>query len=226
MTMKNKSVIFALLTVLLFFVSLHAAVPINSVTVADVSSELGQSRAAIYTIDGSGLSGSGIAGTAHVSADEYVTWTTNGTLSETDYDPYITYDLGGLYNVSAMRIWNGNSSSLMGNPPLKNTLIGPKTVAIYTSTDGEKFTKAETVEFVKGKGSPNYKGQDIVVDYKNTRYIKFDFLSNHDGAVFDGTNNKPGLIDKRSLIQLCEVRFEGERQDAGGLISLFQLVWA
>ncbi len=212
--MKNKSVIFALLTVLLLFASLHAAVPINSVTVADVSSELAQYRAAIYTIDGSGLSGTGTAGTTHVSYDEYVTWTTNGTLGETDYDPYITYDLGGIYDLSTIRIWNGNSSSLIGNPSVINTLIGPKTVDVYTSIDGVKFTKAETVEFDQGEGSPDYKGQDIVVDYKNIRYIKFDFLTNHDGAVFDGTNNKPGLIDKRSLIQLCEVRFEGERQDA------------
>ena len=172
-------------------------------TVHDFSSQnpVGLDRYADHTVDGSGLTGDGSVGSTHAVGDEAISWTSVGSYAPTDDDPYITYDLGGICNVTTIREWGSNSSI--------GSIFGPDEVDIYTSTDGVVFTLATTVNFAQAPGVSGYGGNDIVVNLSDVRYIKLDFMTNHDGATFDGTGSNGGT-DGRSLIQLHEIRFEGK----------------
>ena len=187
-------------------------------TVADVSSSLAAfDRYAVHTVDSSGMAdanGSGVVGDAgdtHLQGEAGIAWTTPGNLGGaygTDFDPTITYDLGGEYDVTTMRIWNYNSA-LQHPGGTTISIIGPDEVDVHTSADGVTFTLAETVNFAVAPGADGYMGQAIAVNYEGVRYIKFDIKTNHDGAVFDGTGARGGAVDGRSLTGLSEVRFQG-----------------
>jgi len=210
--MISKQGILIFVAVIVFSVNACAGRLITP-TVAEVSSEnpFGQPRDADNTVNGSGLEGNGGAGSTHAGGNDGMVWTSQGNLGPQDYDPFITYDFGGLYDLDKMRIWNYNSTFMVGTRNI--SLIGPDEVDIYTSPDGINFKRAETLHFSLAPGTNGYKGQDIKVDYKGVRYIKFDIRTNHDGAVFDGTDRKGGTVDGRSLTGLSEVRFEGTRID-------------
>lgn len=199
-----------LVSVLLTLTDIGLTSVLVTPTVDNFSSEnpTGLDRTANHTIDGSGLTGDGSAGSTHDQGENSIVWTTSGVYDTTDYDPYITYDLGGLCDVTKMRIWNYNSAYQVGSPPVNITIIGPNEVDVYTSANGTSFTFAETVNFTEASGTSGYPGQDITVDYPSVRYIKFDIMTNHDGAVFDGTGSNGGAADGRSLTGLSEVRFE------------------
>jgi len=176
--------------------------------IADVSSEnpVGIDRDADHTVDGSGMSGPGMPGDTHGNVSDSYMWTSEGNLgSPEDYDPYITYELGEIRDVTVMRIWNYNTAGFK--------FIGPNEVDVYTGTNGTDFTFAQTVNFAEAPGTVGYTGLDIAVNYIGVRYIKFDIMTNHDGAVFDGTGAVPGA-DGRSLTGLSEVRFEALRSRA------------
>ena len=194
------------MTVAVFSVNACASTSFTA-TVAEVSSESphGMPRAAVNTINGSGMKGDICA-----QGEDGMAWTTFGNLSTTDYGPFITYHLGGLYNLDAMRIWNYNSAFMIGDRNI--SVIGPDKVDVFISINGINFTRAETVRFSLAPGTNEYKGQAIKVNYKGVRYIRFNIKTNHDGAIFDGSGRKGG-IDGRSLTGLSEVRFEGTRTD-------------
>jgi len=183
-------------------------------TVTDFSTQLtdlgwGYNRDAVNCVNGSGLTGPGNAGDGHVNyEDPSVVWTTVGSYEVTDYDPYITFDLGDVYDVTGIREWGYNSNFQVGTPPVNIAIIGPDEVDVYTSTDGVNFTLATTVNFALAPGVDGYGGNDIAVNLPGVRYIKLDIITNHDGAVFDGTGSNGGLIDGRSLTGLSEIRFE------------------
>ncbi|MBC8341360.1 MAG: hypothetical protein H8E63_06830 [Proteobacteria bacterium] len=159
-------------------------------------------RQAANSVNGSGLTGIGNLGDAHDVVEGNQFWTTAGNLGGgfgTDFDPEITFDLGGVVNVTKIREWGYNNSAI--------TFIGPDLVEIFTSTDGSTFISQGTVNFAQASGLNTYGGNDIAVDLQGIRYIKLDILTNHDGAVFDGTGVLGGTLDPRSLTGLSEIRF-------------------
>lgn len=168
-------------------------------TVDDLSSELvGFGRQAIHSVDSSGLTG-----LMHTTTAGNTMWTTtgNGSAGGTpDFDPYITYDLGAVYDITSAHIWNYNEGGLH--------VIGPDSVKVLTSTDGMNFVDQGNVNFADATGLGSYTGSNLALNLNGVQYIKFDILTNHDGAVFDGTGNTPGN-DGRSLTGLSEIRFEG-----------------
>lgn len=216
-TRLTRTLIAVGLTLAMFACPANAA--LFAPTVDSVSSELTAfGRHAVHSVDGSGLTGTGAAGSTHADGENGIAWTTPGSLGGgfgTDYDPEITYDLGGAVDVTTMRIWNYNSSFITNGSPI--TIIGPDQVGVFTSLDGVGFTSQGTVNFAQAPGANGYTGQDIAVNYPGVRYIRFDILTNHDGAVFDGTGAQGGTIDGRSLTGLSEVRFEGR---PWGLMSI------
>lgn len=165
------------------------------------SSEYNLNRVAVNTCNGSGLLGTGSFGSTHTNIEDTVVWLTKGTIgTPNDFDPYITYNLGGVYDVKLIREWGYNHLI---------SYIGPSNVVVYTSKDGIAFTNAGTVTFAKAPNSTAYGGNEIVVNYSAVRYIKLDIMTSWEGAVFDGSGTQKGTIDKRSLTGLSEIRFEG-----------------
>ncbi len=160
-------------------------------------------RQAFHSCDGTGLTGIGNQGDPHNTEENNVAWTTIGTnvvTGSVDFDPYITYDLGGLYNVKLIREWGYNTG----------LQVGPSNVVVYTSQDGNTFTEAGTVTFAKAPSNASYGGNEIAVNYPAVRFIKLDIMTSWNGAVFDGTGAQRGA-DGRALTGLSEIRFVGTR---------------
>ncbi|MFT5124087.1 MAG: hypothetical protein ACI9QL_001422 [Candidatus Omnitrophota bacterium] len=165
----------------------------------------GLSRPATTTIDGSGVTGGGGADT-HGNSVSATMWTSNGTLGNlgtpavNDLDPEITFDLGGLYDVNTVRVWNYNENTF--------TRFGANSVEIFAGETLGTLASAGTFVFIEADSSTTTPAQDIVVPLNMVQFIRFDVLTNHDGAIFDGTGANGG-IDGRSLTGLSEVRFDG-----------------
>lgn len=169
-------------------------------------------RGAKNTVNGSGLSHQ-----FHAAGANDTAWTSLGNLGATDYDPFITYDLGAVRDVESIHVWNYNSnykiklktenSGELSTLQKTMTVIGPDKMEVFTSADGKNYQSRGLVQFAIATGKPGYAGQKIKVDYKGVRFIKFDIKTTHEGTVFDGTGKNKGKIDGRALTGLSEVRF-------------------
>jgi len=144
------------------------------------------------------MSGIGHVGDTHGVSAAGNMWTSDGIYESTDYDPYITYDLGGVVNVETMRIWNYNEAGLSG--------FGPKDVEVFAGPTLASMSSQGLFGLLQATELGTYTGEDVDVSFAGVRYVMFDILNNHDGAVFDGTGQIPGA-DGRSLTGLSEVRF-------------------
>lgn len=180
--------------------------PATTATVTAVSSDnvLGIDRDAGHTVDSSGFA-AGRLGPLHSEGENGIVWTTVGSLGPgTDYAPFITFDLGGVQDVKAIREWGYNAAfPTFGTPMAK---IGPKDVDVYGSVDGVNFTFSGAVRFALAPGANNYLGNTVAVNLPGVRYIRLNIRTNHDGAVFNGTGAIRGG-DGRSLTGLSEIRF-------------------
>jgi len=131
-------------------------------------------------------------------------WTTEGnTGTPADLNPFITYDLGEVYNLQTTRIWNYNESS--------NPEFGPLSILLSTSADGKNFTRFGIINPAEAGGTTTEPAQDFVTDVAGVRYVEMQILTNWDSppAIFwssiTGTN-QPGA-DGRALTGLSKVRF-------------------
>lgn len=181
------------------------------VTVTGASSELTEyGRAANNTVNGSGLTGLGSAGSTHGIGETGLVWTTRGNIfAPADLAPRVTYDLGAVYRVTRIREWGYNDPTVNLVLGTSARILGPNQVEVFTSTDNVNYTSAGTVNFALAPGTEGYAGNEIPVNLPPARYLRLDIRSNHDGAVFDGTGANPGVADARGLTGLSEVRFEG-----------------
>jgi len=180
-------------------------------TVNAVSSELAQyGRQASHTVAGSGLANgpSGVSGEADstVNNDSGAMWTTLGTAYGTnDLDPSITYDLGGVYNLQTVRIWNYNEGGF--------NFVGASNILLSTSADGVNFTSNSIISLAEGSGNNGQSGQDFALSVANVRYTRLEILTDWDGVIFQNaitpTGNFAGVRDNRALTGLSEVRFVG-----------------
>jgi hypothetical protein len=170
--------------------TLDASAALINVASATASTEIGGNfnRKAAFLIDGSGLNGLG----QHTDAVEPNMWLSQGTaFGGDDLDPFVIFDLGDLYTVDTIRVWNYNE-----NPP-NLTGRGVNAVSIeYGATASLGATVAGITNFTQATGSNTYTGEtfDAFGPFQ-ARYIKFDIDSNH-----GGDNNFYGL---------SEVQFEG-----------------
>jgi alpha-L-fucosidase len=179
--------------------------------VFSVSSEnpYGIDRGAARIRDGAGLSsgGSGIAGGAdaiHGSNPNGTMWTTRGNTGlPADTAPSITFDLGAVTDLQAIRIWSYNENSF--------TRFGARAVRVSTSPDSTTFTVMGDIEVAQGGGNGSELAQDFAAVVPATRFVKLQILSNWDGASFWSsiTGSLNGGVDGRYLAGLSEVRFVG-----------------
>jgi hypothetical protein len=172
-------------------------------TVQSVSSELqmGYDRGGAHALNGDGLTG----GMFHTSTANSTMWTTTGNGvagSAVDYSPSLTVNLNGLYDISAMNVWNYNEM------PHYNTL-GAKDVEVFTGATLGSMVSQGLLTFAVAPGTSGFAGETIAVNYSGVQYIRFDIKTNWDNAVFNGTGAIGGTVDGRSITGLSEVNFEG-----------------
>ncbi len=148
---------------------------ISGVTIQDVSSELTENytRGAANTVNASGLNIHGPNTYSNVPDGNMWLNTGNGCCGgfnytgpgNADVSPQITWNLGGLHEVTNMRVWNYNENS--GNPAVY-TPRGIHTADIYTS-DQRRFlhflehvtlnqaTGSDTVDFSASYSAKHYR---------------------------------------------------------------------
>ncbi|MBT3293673.1 MAG: hypothetical protein HN919_19945 [Verrucomicrobia bacterium] len=156
------------------FVNAGPTVPpeITGVTVESVSTEFG-GRPASATLNNNGLN---ILG-------HHTTGTSAMWLSNNEELPEIVYDLGNVYDLEALEVWNYNESAGGGL-----STRGINGVDIEGSTDGVSFTPIVSTTFAQVP-TPESSTTDfselhpISVTY---RYIKLDATSNHGAAGYTG----------------------------------------
>ena len=77
---------------------------------------------------------------------------------------WVQYDLGYLYKVDSMKIWNYNVSG--------ETNKGMKNIVIDYSIDGINWTEATTSFLMEASGNDNYIGENMIdIGTVDTRYI-------------------------------------------------------
>jgi hypothetical protein len=154
-----------------------------------------------FSWNGAGLTVSGVpTGFTHGTVPGGTMWNTVGRGQ--DNSPYITYDLGAVYDVTELRIWNFNENWIAG----VFTGFGMKNVKVFADLNANPTTFQGDYQFKKATGDATYAGEIISVSLLNVRYVKFAPQDNWDGAIFDGTFNNPGA-DGRGITGLSEVRF-------------------
>lgn len=158
-------------------------IPLVSVS---ASSGLGGNfdRSAIHAVDGTGLTGN-----SHGNVPDGAMWLTNGIFAApNDTAPQITFDLGALYVVDALRVWNYNEA------PLTNRGIGSARISIAGAD--QVFTPLiDAQTFDAAPGAPGEFAQDIALGGATARYVRLDNIVN--------------LGDANAFAGLSEVRFEG-----------------
>jgi len=183
-----------------------AAAPITTVRIDSVSSELTGygGRLAIDTVDGSGFEPNGpnthstSASTMWLNTDDGCCGSrsyNSGPGSNDDNDPGIVFDLGGLYDVSSMNVWNYNEGGTSSGTGLRYTQRGVNEAEILVSQDNITYTSLGNVFLSEAPGADNVDFHQAVPLNTTARFVKIDILSNHGG---DG-----------EFVGLSEVRFDG-----------------
>ena len=104
-----------------------------------------------------------------------------------DADPYVVFDLGAVYNVTSIDVWNYNE----GAPNLTNRGVNAvsieygNTLTFGTSGSGFGSTLAGVTNFSQANGLNTYAGESFnAIAPFEAQYIKFDINSNHGGDSF------------------------------------------
>ena len=101
-------------------------------------------------------------------------WLTAGVgypgFGQRDSRPFVVFDLGGVYDVGQIRIWNYNE--------VGHTAFGVKDLEVHVSTDGKIWHSGGVFSL------PRECLQMLTMLNKadGVRYVKFDILSNHNGS--------------------------------------------
>jgi hypothetical protein len=154
-----------------------------SPSIAAFSSEYNQGgiqRLVANLVNGAGMSGPGYYYDTHGRAEEQVWHHGPG-----DSSPWVTFDLGGYYDLLIARYWNLNQES--------GTANGARNVRLSVSADNATFTVLTTNLLARAGGTTAEPAQDFPITAASVRYVKIEPLDGYGG----GWNG------------LSSVRFEG-----------------
>jgi hypothetical protein len=142
---------------------------------ARASSEFPDGRWAANTVNGSGL-----VGDSHVLNPPQTMWLTSGAA---DTEKTITFDLGAVYTVDSMRVWNYNENAnptcCMGRSiATADILVAGEDQVFSTHIAGQTFALAP--------GTESDFSETISLGGVAARYIKFDNTATHSDATYTG----------------------------------------
>ena len=124
-------------------------------------------------------------GTHSIVSDNYYTSGQTGTMwmtagSDTDY--YIIFDLGDLYNLDYIKIWNWNNPVTLGR--------GVRDVDVYVSDANLGYgdpswslISSEVLSVAPGSATEAF-GDTVAVDSGNVRYVLLDIKSNYGSSMY------------------------------------------
>lgn len=129
----------------------------------------GIQRLVANLVNGAGMSGPGYVYDTHGRAEEEVWHHGPG-----DSNPYVTFDLGGYYDLLIARYWNLNQAS--------GTANGAKNVRLSVSSDNSTFTILGTNTLAQAGGTTAEPAQDFPVSASTIRYVKIQPLDGYGGG--------------------------------------------
>lgn len=116
-----------------------------------------------------------------------------------DKSPFIVFDLGNTFNLSAIKIWNYNENHVKDL-----TSRGVKRMRIFAGTTIKSGLEYNLGEFTLAKADgAKLLPQEIKIDCQNVRYVKFEILENHAGVVYPPI----GIPPDNGFVGLAEVVF-------------------
>jgi hypothetical protein len=114
-----------------------------------------------------------------------------------DGDPEVVFDLGGVYDVGSVRIWNYNE--------INHRHRGVKDLEILVSLDGVSYDSMGNFTLFEAPGVDNVDySETLPINASDVQFVKFDILSNYNGAIYP---NDPSDYDDNGFVGLSEVRF-------------------
>jgi len=162
------------------------AAVITGVTATSNSTYPGVDRLAAYTVNGSGMT----AGQAS-NAPAGTMWLSND--GATVASPTITFNLGGLYNLTGANVWNYNESGGTGR--------GINAVSVQEAGADAVFTTIANLNLTQATGLSTYTGQAIELA-GTAQYIRFINLTSFTyPAGFVGNTD--------AVVGLSEIAFSG-----------------
>jgi len=128
----------------------------------------GGSRPAVDVVDGSGLTGS-----QHGTYPHGWMWLSGNTVPQS-----IVFDLGAVYNVSQLHVWNYNEEGEWSDLGAKDVSVTYGTTRSGFTLGGATGTVGSITTFARAPGLGTYTGENFSTSF-NARYVKFDISSNH-----------------------------------------------
>ncbi|MEO1524246.1 MAG: glycosyl hydrolase family 28-related protein [Planctomycetota bacterium] len=133
-----------------------------------------------------------------------------------------TFDLGGLYQLNTIRLWNFNVGQV-DRITNRQTENGIRRLNVYVDTDtdgdafGESFTLAQTIELPEAPGRSDYSGEVFDLGGVQARYVRIEAVSTHGQTAsaglsdleFRGSLISPVEVDEVESIRVAE--FSSER---------------
>ena len=169
------------------FAAQASAAVITGVTATSNSEYPGINRLAAYTVDGSGIT----AGQA--SNDPFGTmWLSN--VGTAVINPIITFNLGGLYNLTGAQVWNYNENGGTGR--------GLSTVTVQEAGTDALFATIGNLTLSQATGLNTYTGQAITLS-GTAQYIRFINLTSFNSPGAGGINGQSDALG------LSEIQFNG-----------------
>ena len=149
------------------------------------------------------VNNSGLTGDMHINFGPGSMWLSE--LNE-EADGWIEFDLGAVYALGKMHVWNYNGFLLTG--------AGMKNVVIKLSTNGSDWTSLPPT-FAQASGSNDYTGFDVPLNSTSARYVKIESNSNHASGFLSST-----------AIGLSEVQFHSLPEPATMVLLALGGGWA
>ena len=170
------------------FASQAGAAVITGVTATSNSEYPGINRLAAYTVDGSGMTG------GQASNDPFGTmWLSD--VGTSIPNPIITFNLGGLYNLTGLQVWNYNESG--------GTARGLSTVTVQEAGTDALFATIGNLTLSQASGLNSYTGQSLALS-GTAQYIRFINLTSF---AYPGEGGISGHAD--GVLGLSEIQFNG-----------------
>lgn len=192
---------------------------ITTVEIADISAEFA-GRDGSDIISGSGLNINGPGTHSNHYADMWWVGPNAGPVEE----QFVIFDLGGVYALDTIRIWNFNEL-YTGHPTFgdSNGQRGIKEMEILVSVDGETYTNLGTFALDPAWDSDTVDfSQDVTLEVE-ARFVQFDVLSNHSEV-----DPSVGLAEVRffgTALSVTPAGFPSPADAASGVASPLVLSW-
>ncbi len=170
-----------------YAVQADAAV-ITGVTASASTEFVGGGRGAVNTVNGSGTD----FGTGFTSVDPTTMWLNNGAAGyggAVDAAPQITFNLGGVYNVSAANVYNYNEASFTGR--------GVQSAQVWAALADMTYFFLGNITLATASGDATTNNAQGVYIGTNAQYIRFQNLTSFVG------------VEDNFFIGLSEVSFDG-----------------